>query len=285
MNIRSICNKLDYIKDNFLDFDIIGYRETHLDNSVSLDSIILDNFNIPYRKNRSNHGEGLLMYFNSCLAHKRRPDLETYCDESIWLQLQGRDEYLIGTFYSPRTADVNLFHNFNLNLEKAMEVTKNIIIVGDLNEDLNNKNFHHLTDILTINSLINTTNSPTRKHAILDPIIIPDDMPFLDSGTIDVPDNISDHKTTYIRVPMTYQRNLTYTRLVWLYKRANFALLRQKIVDFDWNCLLQGSLEEASELFTSTFLNFVKQCIPSKTVTIREDDTPWYDSDCVYLCV
>ena len=59
------------------------------------------------------------------------------------MQLQGRDEYLIGIFYSPRTADVNFFHNFNLNLETAMEVTKNIIIVEDLNEDLNNKDFHH----------------------------------------------------------------------------------------------------------------------------------------------
>ena len=114
-----------------------------------------------------------------------------------------------------------------------MEVTKTIIIVGDINEDLNNRNFHHLTDILTINSLINTINSPIGPHAILDPIIIPADMPFLDSGTIDVSDNISDHKTTYIRVPMTYQRNLTYIRLVWLYKRANIALLRQKIVDYD----------------------------------------------------
>ena len=38
-------------------------------------------------------------------------------------------------------------------------------------------------------------------------------------------------------------------------------------------------MDEASEPFTSTFLNFVKQCIPSKTVTIREDDKPWYDSE------
>ena len=61
--------------------------------------------------------------------------------------------------------------------------------------------------------------------------------------------------------------------------RGSFALLKQNIVDFDWNCKLQGSLDEASELFTFTFLNFVKQCIPSKIVTIREDDKPWYDSE------
>ena len=117
------------------------------------------------------------------------------------------------------------FHNFNLNLEKAMEVTKNYItIVGDLNKILT-KEFLPYNGYFNY-GLADKLNSLTGQQAILDPIIIPDDMPFLDSGTIDV-FPISDHKTMYIRVPTTYQRNLTYTRLVWLYKRANFALLRQ----------------------------------------------------------
>ena len=30
-NIRSICNKLDYITENFLDFDILYFTESHLD--------------------------------------------------------------------------------------------------------------------------------------------------------------------------------------------------------------------------------------------------------------
>ena len=124
-------------------------------------------------------------------------------------------------------------------------------------------------------------NSPTRLHALLDPIIIPDDISFLDSGVIDIPGNISDHKATYVIMPTTHQRNTSYTctRLVWLYKRADFTLLRNKIIEFDWNCLLHGSLDEATDLFTSTFLKLEKQCIPSKTVTIRGDDKPWYDSE------
>ena len=279
LNIRSIRNKLDYIRDNFLDFDILCFSETHLDDLVPLELLKLENFDEPYRKDRTNHGGGVLMYLNSCLAHKRRPDLETYCDESIWVQLQGRDKYLIGTFYSPKTADVNFFNNFSLNIEKALEVSKNIIIVGDLNEDLNNRNFHNLSDILIVNSLINTVISPTRQQALLDPIIVPDDVSYLDSGTIDIPEYISDHKATYIIMPTKHQRNISYTRLVWLYKRADFESLKSKIDNFDWYCLLQGTLDEATELFTSVFLKFVKQCIPSKNVTIRGDDKPWYDSE------
>ena len=180
---------------------------------------------------------------------------------------------------SHHAADVSFFNNFNLNIEKALDVVKNIIIVSDLNEDLYNEHFRNLSDILIINSLVNIINSPTRQHALLDPVIIPDDISFLDSGVIDIPGNISDHKATYVIMPTTHQRNTSYTRLVWLYKRADFTLLRNKIIEFDWNCLLLGSLDEATDLFTSTFLKLVKQCIPSKTVTIRGDDKPWYDSE------
>ena len=38
-NIRSIRNKFDYIQDHFLDFEIICFTETHLDN-VSIRQII-----------------------------------------------------------------------------------------------------------------------------------------------------------------------------------------------------------------------------------------------------
>ena len=43
-----------------------------------------------------------------------------------------------------------------------MEITRNIIIVGDLNEDLLNVFFHNLQDILIINSLQNVIAEPTR---------------------------------------------------------------------------------------------------------------------------
>ena len=40
-----------------------------------------------------------------------------------------------------------------------------------------------------------------------------------------------------------------------------------------------GSLDEACNLFTNTFLNFVKESIPSKYITVRPNDKPWYDSE------
>ena len=58
----------------------------------------------------------------------------------------------------------------------------------------------------------NVINEPTRQQALLDPIIIPDDLPFLDCGTITVPANISDHKGTYITLLFQYDTEGIFNR-------------------------------------------------------------------------
>ena len=53
----------------------------------------------------------------------------------------------------------------------------------------------------------------------------------------------------------------------------------KKISDFDWSCLHQGTVNEATSLFINIFIEFAKLCIPSKSIVVREDDKPWYDSE------
>ena len=142
VDVKQQYNNNNKIKDNFLDFDILCFSETHLDVQVSNEFLFLsDTFDEPYRKDRTNHGGGVMIYLNSQLIHVRRADLEIFCDESIWVEIKVNSvNYLLGLFYSPRTADVNFINNLNLTIEKANDSSKNIIIVGDLNEDLFNLN-------------------------------------------------------------------------------------------------------------------------------------------------
>ena len=62
-----------------------------------------------------------------------------------------------------------------------------------MNEDLFNTNMHHLKDVLLLNSLHNIISEPTRQLALLDPIILHDDMSPLNKGINNVPPDISDH--------------------------------------------------------------------------------------------
>ena len=119
LNIRSIRNKISYIQDYLSDFKIVCFSETHLDQNISSELLSITNyFSVPYRKDRNMHGGGLLLYINSSLVHRRRPDLEIFCEESVWTEVKVKqDIYLIGLFYSPTTADNMFLNNFDANIE------------------------------------------------------------------------------------------------------------------------------------------------------------------------
>ena len=104
-------------------------------------------------------------------------------------------------FIAPKQYIKIFFRNFNLNIEAAFNISKNAIILGDLNEDLLNDNFHNLKDTLVLNSMINVIKSPTRQNALLDPTLIPVDMEVSESGTIALPQEITDHSATYVSIP------------------------------------------------------------------------------------
>jgi len=285
-NIRSIRQKLDYIRDNFTDFDILCFTETHLDAAVSDEFLSLtDSYDSLYRKDRTNHGGGILVYINTNLIHKRMHELETFCPESVWINISVKNEkFLIGTFYSPKTSDPTFFTNFNKNIERALELSSNVIILGDLNEDLLNPTLRKLKDVIVLNSLQNTITEATRQNSLLDPVLIPIDMKYIDSGIIQNPSEISDHCATYIHIPFPYEVKQTFERTIYLYKKADFQSLNDKISSFDWQMLTKGTVNEATEYFVKTFLDFVGSCIPQKKVLVRPDDKPWFDSELRKFC-
>ena len=59
LNIRSIRQKLEFIKENLLDYDILCFMESHLNENISTESLFLDNFSVPFRKDRNNRGNML----------------------------------------------------------------------------------------------------------------------------------------------------------------------------------------------------------------------------------
>ena len=100
-------------------------------------------YDIPYRKDRINHGGGLLMYLSCEPAYTRVIGMMIFWNESLWVGINvNRDIYLIGLFYSQRTADAIFFDSINKIIEKANATTTNIIILGNINEDILYPNMH-----------------------------------------------------------------------------------------------------------------------------------------------
>ena len=117
--------------------------------------------------------------------------------------------------------------------------------------------------------MINVINNPTRQNAILDLILIPNDMEVSDLSIIILPQEISEHSATYVSILFSYEIQQSYERTIWLYKKANFEKLNQKIFNYDWNILYNGSVDKSCGSFTGIFIEIVKQCIPYKKVCVR----------------
>ena len=206
--------------------------------------------------------------------------LEIFCDECIWFKVKQNNQfYLFGIFYSPKTSDKLFFQRLNNNLESAMDISKNNIIMGDFNEDLLNSNNQNLKNVLLINSLNNVITAPTRDRALLDPVLTSFDQTVLDSGILQVPPEISDHCATFITIPFEYSLHYTFKRKIWIYRQANYLELEIKINNFDWGPLHVLPLDGAVLFFNHSFLSLVNECVPSKEVTVRSDDKPWYDTE------
>ena len=127
-----------------------------------------------------------------------------------------------------------------------------------MNEDLLNPRLHiNLKDVLLLNSLQNIIDDPTRQLALLDPIILHEDMSPLNQGIIKVLPEISD-----VHVPFEYELNGNFTRNVWMYKYANYELFNKKylnLIGYVFKRVLQVKLVCYLQMFLQTLLNCVYQ--------------------------
>ena len=128
--------------------------------------------------------------------------------------------------YRPPHTPVELWERLNICIDKALELSSHIILIGDINEDQLNLNNHKFRDILMLNDMENVINVPTRvsphSRTLLDPIALTKNIHNLHSGIYETDKNISDHYGTYTYIKNYIQTTTTFKRRVWNYKRADF---------------------------------------------------------------
>jgi len=129
---------------------------------------------------------------------------------------------LIGLFYRPPNASTH----FEWSIESAANTGHDILILGDFNTDFlyssRNVNIKHFLSTFEFKNVI---SEPTRltdtRATLIYPIFISDGICHLDSGTLDVEGDISDHKATYLTMSFSYDCSSAYKSVIWDYKRAS----------------------------------------------------------------
>ncbi len=113
----------------------------------------------------------------------------------------------------------------NICLERASEIGTRIVLVGDINEDQLNPTNTNFKNVLMLNNMKNIINEPTRvtehSQTLIGPIAITGDISIYDSGIIQTPPEVSDHRGTYVYFRSNLQSAVPFKRKVWNYKRAD----------------------------------------------------------------
>ncbi|CAG2247610.1 unnamed protein product [Mytilus edulis] len=281
-NIRSLRNKLNYIADIIEDYDVVFFTETHLDSNITDYDISIMGFEAPVRKDRNSHGGGIIMYFKNYVHIIRRQDLEHDEIESMWFELKTKlRSILININYrSERQSTVYFWQYFDQMLKNALDENNCIICLGDLNKNFMSDLPSNIRDIIFINGLINIIDKATHfdtrtsSSSLLDPILVTDSIPVLDKDTIPIDRGISDHDGTYVTIDCGFSKSRTYIRSIWDYKRGDYDLMKQKVLNTNWEILISDAsdVHVAATNFTNTFINIASACIPTREVTIRCDD-------------
>lgn len=76
-NECSLFSKLDVVSTELSDFDILAITETHLDNTVKDDDLLITGYHTPIRKDRNRFGGCVTLYISKNSHFSVRNDLDS----------------------------------------------------------------------------------------------------------------------------------------------------------------------------------------------------------------
>ncbi len=65
---------------------------------------------------------------------------------------------------------------------------------------------------------------------------------------------------------------------MWYYNKGDYNRLNDLIQSTEWSFIEQEPINTVCETFHAKLLDILHMCIPSKLVTVRPNDKPWYNS-------
>ncbi len=182
-NINSLRNKIHDIREIISRSlpDILVLAETKIDGSFPTSQFLINNYNEPTRSDRSEHGGGVIEYVRCGIIRKRLRDFELKNFESVCSEISIKNTkwFLLSAYRSPNSGNIsNFFFEMNQTLNKSMSRYDNVVIMGDLNIDLDDKKVPGFEDLKNFMALFDLTNivkektCKTRDHESLIDVIL-----------------------------------------------------------------------------------------------------------------
>ena len=111
-------------------YDIICIQETMLSDNVNDDNLKIPGYQKPLRRDRDQNGGGLIIYLSNNIRAKRRPDLESSNNETMWVEMKLKGlAVLLCNCYRPPSAGVEFWDSFQCQLDQAKRTPRTVMRV------------------------------------------------------------------------------------------------------------------------------------------------------------
>ena len=282
-------HKIDILEPELSTFDLVSLSETWLNDSISTEDLLFNDFKAPFRRDRvgDSHG-GIIVYVKNDIPCKRRQDLELFNIECIWLELNIKNrKLLVGTFYRPPSSSPQVLTDIESSIGLAVDTgITDIVITGDFNLNMiNPQSEKKVLDICKQYNLHQLINEPTHFTETSSTIIyftLVSNVQSIEIFGVGEPFLMQDiryHCPIYSIFTLKKPVTKLFKRKIWLYEKGNYDELRTKISEFDWNNGRNEDTYQYALNFSSKLLEISSDCIPTKFITVRPQDVPWMNNN------
>ena len=291
LNINSIRNKLNKLKILTKDFmpTVLAISETKVDASFPNVQFLLDNYFNPgdFRKDRTSHGGGLMIYIRKGTPCKRLQQYEEKNIESICFEIAiNKRKWLIFAIYRPpNNSNLQLFFQYlNKMADKAFDKYENIIILGDINIDIKRDSgeksalFSHFCETFSFKNLIKSDTCFTKTSASSVDIILTNQPRYfmhslsIETGISDVHTLVVTHMRAHIKklkpIQIQYRSYKNYDENNFLSDLSNCELIKNK-----------DDPDKMYDELTSNFLKILDKHAPIKHKIVRGNNADFMNKE------
>ena len=300
LNLRSLVNKWDNIKANFMNsgIHVLTFSETWLHN------LLPDNlFDLGHEYNLLRHdrnwndsgdpnkppkrGGGICIYIKSTLQYSET-DFSHYNSsnidiESQWISISQKPNktILLGNLYRPPQGDATKCIDFLDNILSDIDLQKvEVFLMGDLNLDTMDRNSASCKKLLNMAKqlgLRQLITEPTRYSPVRDSCI---DLIFTNSDIISKVGvsniNISDHQMILLtrkKAKLLKQKCEFTGRSYRNYNRNDF---QNRLINSNWDFLEnEMNVDIQWKYFARNISSILDKMCPKKTFRIKQVKQPW----------
>ena len=284
INVNSIRYKIHELKPVIMKLKpvLFAVAETKIDNTFHNGQFCIDGYHPPFRKDRSAHGGGLMVYIRSDIPC-RQLDQPTAKVESISMEITIKKSLwnIIVLYKSPnKVSDHDFTTDMEYLCEKSTSLYDRTLLMGDLNYNLLDQNKSKpLNDIMDNFSMDNMVKEPTfiSQHgsSLIDVALTNNTNYFQETATLDI--GISDGHSMLcavakLNMPQQQAKNITY-RSYKLFNKDTYRRDVQRIPFSSYECF--DDPDDMLWAHNTLLTEVLNEHAPLKTKKIRPQQPPF----------